>query len=424
MFLNLIFTLTTTLCLAADTADAETPRNFFEKAVEFSGATGSLRSAYWSKDKSFTDTNHFWVESAWLTLRPKEVLGFKSYADWYVQFENLSRNTKVVSELRELYLERSFGSFDLRVGRQIIVWGRADKLNPTDNLTVKDFRRLFSDDEDQRTGIGSIDLTYNLENIRFKSVWLPEWRSPGIPLPSVTGISFLDLKPDDSAEQFGLKIDETGGRGFDWSISYFHGYGKVPNLKVLPVTGGINLGIDYPKIDVFGFDFATAVESVGLRAEAAYTQTTDRNGLDPFAQNPFVYSVFGIENSPIENLNINLQYVNRWVSRYQDPKAIIDPTTRSIAIQSAITSQQLVRMNHGISFRPSYKLMNDTLDLEVAWVRWFTTKDQLLRPKVSYAVTDHWKIIGGAELFSGSQETFFGRLEDTSNGFLELRLSF
>jgi hypothetical protein len=38
-------------------------------------------------------------------------------------------------DLREAYVNAYLGPLDLRIGQQIIVWGRADALNPTNNLT-------------------------------------------------------------------------------------------------------------------------------------------------------------------------------------------------------------------------------------------------------------------------------------------------
>jgi hypothetical protein len=43
-------------------------------------------------------------------------------------------------DLREAYVNMYLGPLDLRVGKQIVVWGRADAFNPTSNLTPLDFR--------------------------------------------------------------------------------------------------------------------------------------------------------------------------------------------------------------------------------------------------------------------------------------------
>lgn len=63
--------------------------------------------------------------------------------------------------LRELYASYNWDqTFYLDVGRQIVVWGRADGINPTDNLSPRDYTRLVPDETDQRLGNDAIKLTY------------------------------------------------------------------------------------------------------------------------------------------------------------------------------------------------------------------------------------------------------------------------
>ncbi|MBI3605573.1 MAG: hypothetical protein HY202_06050 [Nitrospirae bacterium] len=44
------------------------------------------------------------------------------------------------------------------VGKQIVVWGRADGINPTDNLTPHDFTVLLPFEDDQRFGTTALKL--------------------------------------------------------------------------------------------------------------------------------------------------------------------------------------------------------------------------------------------------------------------------
>src|SRR5262249_24092505 len=54
--------------------------------------------------------------------------------------------------LREAYVNAYLGPVDLRIGQQIIVWGRADALNPTNNITPLDFRVRSPIEDDLRVG--------------------------------------------------------------------------------------------------------------------------------------------------------------------------------------------------------------------------------------------------------------------------------
>jgi hypothetical protein len=43
---------------------------------------------------------------------------------------------------------------------------------------------------------------------------------------------------------------------------------------------------------------------------------------------------------------------------------------------------------------------------------------------VTYAVTDHWKAVAGAELFRGEAVSAFGLLRRNTGGYVEVRWSF
>ena len=141
-------------------------------------------------------------------------------------------------------------------------------------------------------------------------------------------------------------------------------------------------------------------------------------------QNAGVFTVLGAERALTDGLSISAQYLNRWVDDFNDITQGATPSTRALLVSQAINTQQQVRMNHGFSLRPALKLMNETLEMELAWVGWLTTGGQLLRPKLTYAISDHFKAIAGAEVYSGPAESFFGRLSDVSSAFAEIRATF
>jgi hypothetical protein len=47
-----------------------------------------------------------------------------------------------------------------------------------------------------------------------------------------------------------------------------------------------------------------------------------------------------------------------------------------------------------------------------------------VRPKATYAMTDHWRVIVGAEFYRGESASVFGLLRANSAGFVEARWSF
>lgn len=388
-----------------------------KNALSFSG---SFRSSYWSKDKTFSDKSNFLTGSLWLAVQSEEVEGYKFYSEAYVQGENFARNNYSSGELREFYVKKSFAHMDIKIGRQINIWGRADKINPTGNLSIKDSTRLMTEDEDQRLGLFATQVSFNFDTYNLAALWIPEWRFPKYPVKPVSGVSVSELRPVGSENQFAIKLDNSGG-DIDWSLSYFDGFNKVPDLKIVSVSPVFQLGLDYGRIQTLGSDFAKSVGGFGLRGEIAYTQTQDPKGENFLQQNSNVFAVIGVDKTIIENFNLNAQFLYRSVMNYQDPKVITDSTQRSLAEQSAMISGQMYKDNYGISLRPSYKMWNETLEMEAAYITRFQSNDSLLRPKITYSYSDKIRAILGAEIYSGNSDTLFGQLKDTSSTFMEIR---
>ena len=166
-------------CGEADAGVLESGRSL----QDILGLSGSVRAADFSKDKSFRDQTGYAVGSVWVTVAPQELLGIKTYFDGRAQAQDLTRSSGTTWEVREGYAQISLGKLDLRVGRQITVWGRADKINPTDSWSTRDFALLVPEDDDQRLGIASLQATWNAGPYRAIALWQPEWREPVSPIP-------------------------------------------------------------------------------------------------------------------------------------------------------------------------------------------------------------------------------------------------
>lgn len=399
--------------------------SFYEVAFanDFLGLSGSFRFSEWNRDKNYSEEKGFTAGTLWLNLKPEEINGYQINVETYLHADNLNRNSDSEVEYRELYVQKSFGNFDIKLGRQIIVWGRGDKINPTDNLSVKNMKSLMVDDEDQRLGLFASQFSYNFESYRINFVWAPEWRSPIYPIESNPSVSLSDIKPEKPEQQFGIKLDSTGGNR-DWSLSYFDGYNKIPDLKLISIGTVTQLGFDFGRIRVLGADYAENFEKFGVRGEIAYTATEDKNGLNPMKQNSNIYMVLGVDRNLADGFNINFQSLFRHTLDYRDSNEISDSGLRTLSLMVDLNSNQQNRNQLGYSLRPSYKMLNETLEIECAYIRWTSKGDSLLRPKISYALNDLFRFILGGEFYSGPKDSFFGRLQDVSSGVLEVRYLF
>jgi hypothetical protein len=402
-------------------ADEDGERLTLSSVVEKLGVSGSFRGAYWSNERAFTPEKHLEVGSVWLKFAPNLSSDIRFYAEGWVRNESIFREGEIKTDLRESYIDFTLNDFDFRVGRQITVWGKADFINPTDNLSPRNYTLLVPEESDQRTGNFTLRAAYNSGNLRIIGYWLPEYRPHIIPIPPLpTGINLRELSPKNSWNQWALRLEETGG-SIDWSVSYFDGYDRNPDLTLGSES---RLSLIHPRLRVLGADAAMNLNRFGLRGEVAYTFTEDSEGTDPLIKNSFLHLVLGADRSFFEHFNVNVQTIYRKVMDFQDPKSPPSRALQALSVQGALLNNQFDQDQYGISSRASYKWFNDTLEAELLGLIWLTHQDYFVRSKVTYALTDHCKATAALELYRGEAESFFGRLQDFSVGYVELRYDF
>lgn len=385
----------------------------------------SLRGSAWTSDRLFTDDSPVGAGTLWLRMQPAITPELSFKAEGWVTSQPQQDGEPEAAELREAYLAYLGDALEVRIGRQIAVWGRADRLNPTDNLTSRELRLLFPEEDDQRRGSTMLQVAYPVFGAVARAYWIPEFRPNVFPTPPLPpGVRFRgDEQPADT-QQGALRIDRSGG-SVDWSLSYFEGRDRNPDVALdhLTLTGPV-LQRRYGRIRVTGADAATTVGRFGLRAEVAHTVTEDTRGDDPQVKNGFLYAVAGGDRTFFEYLNVNLQYIYRETDHWQDPRALANPLVRTVALQNAIFNQQAHRIENGASLRISYQWLNETLTGEIAAVQFFQDGDAVIAPKLTYKATDTLRLTAGAQQFSGPDTSFFGAQKDNSTTYVEVRWGF
>lgn len=404
---------------------ADVAPNVLTQYLQSQHISGTLRMNYYQSSKNRDDNADFFGATAQFKALPDLTETINGKVEARVTNPSPGDGGHTESELLEGYVTAHFETSDLRIGKQIIAWGRADGINPTDNLTPRNFMVMLPFEDDQRFGTTALKFDGYLSSERTLSIFMTPFFEPSkIPFPADASLKRQAIARSLSNSELGLKFDQRG-EGFDASLSYFHGFSLLPDMRVtgVDVLGPI-LELHYDKINVFGADFARNFGRFGFRGELVYVDTIDDAGQDPGIKNPYLFWILGIDRTFFENLNVNLQFFQRQVRRFHNAKDITDYVARSIAIQNAIVDGQQDRISHGISFRVSNKWFNDTLEAEIFVVVNTTRHDSFTRPLLTYAFSDHWKGTVGAELYHGVSGTQFGNLKENRGALAELRYSF
>jgi len=425
-------------------------------ALERLGLGGALALDYYRSNHGIDDREHFpglnlvlkqrwrlgasarWVAEARVLAQQ---VGHEDEDAPHGQPRSLRYSDEVTTELREGYLEIARARWEVRGGRQIVAWGRADEINPTDVISPKNFLLLLPEGQAAyRSGVNALRLDGFLpERLRVIGVWVPVFEPSLIPLAIPPGARLRERLPPIRLENgsAGVKLDRSGG-AIDASLAYYYGFNLLPEVHVAsasadPETGALaaDVVLRHGRQHMIGADFATAQGRFGYRGEVAWVETDNPHGRRVESIVPSLAYVLGIERQLADSLSVILQYVGRWVPDRVDPaRALADPDpvlgqARFLAARATfVINQQLDTVQNGWSLRLDKRFWNDTLDCELLTLHNLPRNDFFLRPRITYELSDSWKAIVGAEVFGGPARSTFGRVKDNTGPFVEVRYSF
>ena len=346
-------------------------------------------------------------------------------------------------DLREAYINLNVGILDIRAGKQIIVWGKADAFSPIDNLSIKDMAVFSPDEDDRRKGSTAIKTDLYLGEFHLTGVLQPAF-SPGEVLfpdespkfiqdvvPSNMELSLNDLvnklpesRLNNSTFAFNLEFTQLG---IDFSFNYFNGYSSLPQLK-LELIPSIQLILDYTsRIQVIGSGLSTTIGAFGINAEVAYTITEiDDKEKTYYEELPYFIGVFALEFDLIDEISTTIQYMGKWILDYKDldKYGYIALPDELFAKMNNILHKQQYEFESTFLVRFGYMALQDTLDINIVGMYNLKAKDYMIRPKLTYKVDDASAVICGMEFYDGPDESLYGMISDFSSFFFSLKYSF
>jgi hypothetical protein len=399
------------------------------------------------------------IKAAYGELALKVQARPQAYGDAFAELRlrhGLQGETRdLIVDLREAYVNAYLGVLDLRVGHQIIVWGRADAFNPTNNLTPVDLRVRSPVEDDRRIGNVGARAFVKLAPVRIEGVWMPLYAAselPSVVLPEYVTLSDPDYPDPELTKGLGAGRVHLELPAFEMSVSYLYGYAPLPGLALESFTT-----LDPPEVriartaydhHVAGFDFSTAIgEELAIRGEAAYRHPLDHENR-VYAPRPDLQYVLGLDRA-FGSVNVILQYVGRYVFDWQDEDGPDDPVTpdflanlpdepgpfvtegvttainEELAARNQILFAQTAEVQHLVSARVEWVTLHDTLSLSALGLVNITSGEWLVYPKVGYRLSDALSASLGAEIYAGPDDTLLGLIEEELSAvYAELRFGF
>ena len=225
------------------------------------------------------------------------------------------------ADFKEIYLlGRLSRALDVKLGRQIVVWGKSDSIRVTDVLNPLDNREPgLTDIEDLRLAVFMTKLDYYVGSWNISGISIPEIRFDKNP---VFGHDFFPVKTplppaDKPATSWGNAQWATSARGiFDgWDVDLYYARLFDRTFHIVPAAMPGTFVRQYPRISMYGADYNRALGNFLLKAEAAllsglvYTNT-------PGKVYDRVDILVGMEYSGFKETTVTLEVVNRHVRHH------------------------------------------------------------------------------------------------------------
>jgi hypothetical protein len=329
---------------------------------------------------------------------------------------------------------------DVRIGQQIIPWGNADAINPSDLLTARDYTFFSADPEANRLGVLSARVSWSpVTWLNVVLVGTPITPAstlllPAALVPAGVVLHSFQAPPVTMENAEGAARVAVSGHGWDLAVLGFRGWNHTPELEPNGVesNGTIDVGLGLHRYHAAGAEASASVADWVLRAETAYVITDNPQGTNPLIQPTHWDSVVGLERSGFDgHLRVQAQGITRYHPSYEPSSSAVGPSALATVADAAIAQANAVLENYvtqlrvAATLRVAYSALDDKIGLEVfALANLNDGHDFLVRPLVTYRPTDALRFEAGAEIYGGPATSPLGALSDYSGAFLQATYEF
>lgn len=327
-------------------------------------------------------------------------------------------NTKV--ELREAWFEYASTGWDFRGGRQIIKWGNTDGIPITDVICPGDYSEYITRDfDDIRMPVNAVQFRLLPRWGSVELLWLPVFQpgvgaSEGSPWATGSTVPAGDVVDEPTMPGNSIENSEVAGRislytsGMDLAFSAFHTRDDQPVLHRSVLEDTVHWEPRYHSVNFVGGELSLPVGGTVLRGEAAFIQGKrffDAESDDRTVEKTILKGLAGLDWYPGGDWTVSVQLADRWIQDYHGTMAADEHRVQG----TLLVARQFLRQT-----------------LEVRNMAWVGIDSGDLYDKISlvYHLTDAMEVSGGADLFSGPDDSDFGQFENNTQGWMKLKYSF
>ena len=326
------------------------------------------------------------------------------------------------TELREAWFDYTSDNWDLRIGRQIIIWGKADGIQITDIISPMDLTEFLARDyDDIRMPVDAFKFRYLPEKINFELIWVPNFQGavlPGGDNPWAVGTEFpADLNvtyENPLIPEKKLSNSEFGGKisfylpGIDLALSSLYTWDKFPVMNQTRIDDdSLSVRLEHHRLTFVGLEFSTPYHEFVIRGEAAYYKgkyLEPASFDDRLMKKNTINWLLGLDWSPGGNWSLSAQFADNFILDYD--KKIFNKEDTMIS-----------------TLNISKKLFRETLTISSMGYLGINDKDCFTRSSMDYALTDELHLLTGVDIFIGDKG-MFGQFKDNNEVWVKAKYSF
>ncbi len=335
-------------------------------------------------------------------------------------------------ELRELFVETSLGRTYLTIGKQQIVWGKADGLKVLDLVNPQTFREFILEDfEDSRIPLWSLNAEIPIDDLVVQLVWIPDptyheftdsegryaFTAPIFVPKAPPGVP-VTIEPVDKPGRLFLDSDvgvrvSTFWNGWDLTLNYLYYYDDFPipfrSVSFTAMGPTVTVSPGYERSHLVGGTFSNAFGELTVRGELGYSTdryfaTSDPTDSDGVFETGELLYVLGFDWYGFTDTILSAQVFQLWLT---------NDRSGSVRDSGGTT----------LTFLAQRTFMNERLTTQVIWLQSANNGDGLLRPSLSYELNDELLLRLGADYFYGTKNGLFGQFNPNDRVTIRLEWS-
>ncbi|WP_300668628.1 DUF1302 family protein [Desulfoluna sp.] len=345
-----------------------------------------------------------------------EALGSRDEASFFASV-NASENHlgEASSEVRlhEGYLDYAGDGWDVRAGRQIIIWGNADGLQVTDVLCPSDITEYATRDLDEiRMPIDAVNLRYTGSgDLTVETVLIPFFQPAKLPETDSPWRVATGPKPTPTEPDKTLENGEVGVRaswflpGVDLTFSWARLWNDL-TAQIAPGTDPDPFG--YRRTSFAGMTASVPLGSLVIRGEAAWFSDGSFPAAEqgtPDVEKPLIKALAGCDWYPGENWTFSVQALGEHIVGHNGDT--LQDETRGL-----------------LTLRVAKKLFREKLELSNMGYLTLNDQDLFNRFEADYEITDGFHAMAGSDLFAGTRSGMYGRYKDNTQVWVKAKYSF